>query len=72
MWLYIVFLFSAVAVVGPNGVGKSTFLKLLCGDLTPVSLLCALVVKPAVKCAGKIGACAYSELKFELNVCFSG
>ncbi|KAG0420868.1 hypothetical protein HPB47_003223 [Ixodes persulcatus] len=27
---------SRVAVVGPNGVGKSTFLKLLCGDLTPV------------------------------------
>lgn len=26
---------SRVAVVGPNGVGKSTFLKLLCGDLTP-------------------------------------
>ncbi|KAL3244481.1 hypothetical protein MRX96_002244 [Rhipicephalus microplus] len=27
---------SRVAVVGPNGVGKSTFLKLLCGDLTPL------------------------------------
>ncbi|XP_075547250.1 ATP-binding cassette sub-family F member 1 isoform X2 [Dermacentor variabilis] len=25
-----------MAVVGPNGVGKSTFLKLLCGDLTPL------------------------------------
>ncbi|XP_064457980.1 ATP-binding cassette sub-family F member 1-like isoform X3 [Ornithodoros turicata] len=27
---------SRVAIVGPNGVGKSTFLKLLCGDLTPL------------------------------------
>lgn len=26
---------SRVAIVGPNGVGKSTFLKLLMGDLTP-------------------------------------
>lgn len=26
---------SRVAIVGPNGVGKSTFLKLLCGDLEP-------------------------------------
>ena len=26
---------SRVAIVGPNGVGKSTFLKLLVGDLTP-------------------------------------
>ena len=26
-----------VAIVGPNGVGKSTFLKLLTGDLEPVS-----------------------------------
>ena len=26
-----------VALVGPNGVGKSTFLKLLCGRLSPVS-----------------------------------
>lgn len=26
---------SRVAIVGPNGVGKSTFLKLLTGDLTP-------------------------------------
>ncbi|CAH1173645.1 unnamed protein product [Phaedon cochleariae] len=28
---------SRVAIVGPNGVGKSTFLKLLTGDLTPVN-----------------------------------
>lgn len=28
---------SRVAIVGPNGVGKSTFLKLLTGDLTPLS-----------------------------------
>lgn len=28
---------SRVAIVGPNGVGKSTFLKLLTGDLTPKS-----------------------------------
>lgn len=27
---------SRIAVVGPNGVGKSTFLKLLTGDLTPL------------------------------------
>lgn len=27
---------SRVAIVGPNGVGKSTFLKLLVGDLTPL------------------------------------
>ena len=27
---------SRVAIVGPNGVGKSTFIKLLVGDLTPV------------------------------------
>lgn len=26
---------SRVAIVGPNGVGKSTFLKLLMGDLMP-------------------------------------
>lgn len=26
---------SRVAIVGPNGVGKSTFLKLLTGDLPP-------------------------------------
>lgn len=27
---------SRIAIVGPNGVGKSTFLKLLSGELTPV------------------------------------
>lgn len=27
---------SRIAIVGPNGVGKSTFLKLLTGDLQPV------------------------------------
>lgn len=27
---------SRIAIVGPNGVGKSTFLKLLTGDLTPL------------------------------------
>lgn len=26
---------SRIAIVGPNGVGKSTFLKLLMGDITP-------------------------------------
>ena len=26
---------SRVAIVGPNGVGKSTFLKLILGDLDP-------------------------------------
>jgi ATP-binding cassette subfamily F protein 1 len=26
---------SRVAIVGPNGVGKSTFLKLLMGDIPP-------------------------------------
>jgi len=32
-----------VAIVGPNGVGKSTLLKLLIGELEPVScvLLCS-------------------------------
>lgn len=28
---------SRVAIVGPNGVGKSTLVKLIVGDLTPVS-----------------------------------
>lgn len=27
---------SRIAIVGPNGVGKSTFLKLLVGELNPV------------------------------------
>lgn len=27
---------SRIAIVGPNGVGKSTFLKLLVGDLIPI------------------------------------
>lgn len=27
---------SRIAIVGPNGVGKSTFLKLLIGDLQPL------------------------------------
>lgn len=27
---------SRIAIVGPNGVGKSTFLKLLVGELEPV------------------------------------
>jgi len=31
---------SRVAIVGPNGVGKSTFLKLLMGDLDPTSGEC--------------------------------
>lgn len=26
---------SRIAIVGPNGVGKSTFLKLMVGDLAP-------------------------------------
>lgn len=30
---------SRVAIVGPNGVGKSTLLKLLVGKLEPVRLL---------------------------------
>lgn len=28
---------SRVAIVGPNGVGKSTLLKLLLGDIQPTS-----------------------------------
>ena len=34
-----VILYFTVAIVGPNGVGKSTFLKLLVGDLEPVSYI---------------------------------
>jgi ATPase subunit of ABC transporter with duplicated ATPase domains len=30
---------SRIAIVGPNGVGKSTLLKLLYGKLEPVALL---------------------------------
>ena len=30
-------LFLSVAIVGPNGVGKSTFLKLLMGIIEPVT-----------------------------------
>lgn len=33
---------AAVAIVGPNGVGKSTLLKLLMGELDPVSHHCLL------------------------------
>ena len=29
----------SVAIVGPNGVGKSTLLKLLCEQVTPVSVI---------------------------------
>jgi len=31
--------YIVVAIVGPNGVGKSTLLKLLIGELEPVSYL---------------------------------
>ena len=31
------FLLLTVAIVGPNGVGKSTFLKMLTGEIEPVS-----------------------------------
>ena len=30
--------YDSVAVVGPNGIGKSTFLNLLLGKVDPVSL----------------------------------
>ena len=36
--------YFAVAIVGPNGVGKSTLLKMLTGDLQPVSLAVLLVL----------------------------
>lgn len=29
---------SRISIVGPNGVGKSTFLKLLTGEVIPVSV----------------------------------
>lgn len=42
-------LFLIVAVVGPNGIGKSTFLNLLIGKLEPVGLdLCLLILQPFV------------------------
>ena len=33
-------LYITVAIVGPNGVGKSTFLKLITGVIDPVSAMC--------------------------------
>ena len=36
--------YVAVAIVGPNGVGKSTLLKLLIGELDPVSCVVGLLV----------------------------
>jgi len=33
-------LYITVAIVGPNGVGKSTFLKLITGVIDPVSVTC--------------------------------
>ena len=33
-------LYITVAIVGPNGVGKSTFLKLITGVIDPVSVMC--------------------------------
>ena len=35
---FAVLLVPVVAIVGPNGVGKSTFLNLLLGKLEPVSI----------------------------------
>ena len=42
----------AVAIVGPNGVGKSTLLKLLMADIEPVSvsLLMLLILPRAIEC----------------------
>lgn len=56
---------SRISIVGPNGVGKSTLLKLLVGDLEPVSAWSSLMlvwisaiygnfVKLTVKFDGKI------------------
>ena len=35
-------MYCSVAIVGPNGVGKSTLLKLLMGLIEPVSVVCLL------------------------------
>jgi len=32
-----------VAIVGPNGVGKSTLLKLLIGELEPVNVIVVII-----------------------------
>lgn len=48
---------SRIAIVGPNGVGKSTFLKLLIGDLEPIQgdvrknhrLVCIQIDQQAIK-----------------------
>ena len=39
-------MYFAVAIVGPNGVGKSTLLKLLMGVIPPVSTLFVGVIPP--------------------------
>lgn len=44
-----------VAVIGPNGGGKSTFLKLLIGLLEPTAGTIKIQNKPVVNFAGKIG-----------------
>lgn len=35
---------SRIAIVGPNGVGKSTLMKLLYGKITPVSVTCSALL----------------------------